>query len=588
MKRFLAVLVACCSVLFGGINAVYADIPQIGDPGKAWAIPNDALQGQQIQEFLDTQPGEQPSYLFRDDAKQAATGDLRDYLEDPTCPSATDAKCSGHPMHYQAVLPNCANADDVNCISDFGTIDDSGVKSSASFARYFPNKALNQYAGDPKLNLPSGVAGSIYSLPSATHAGGDKYYLSVTLQGGAGANQNFSSGNFSIKMYPVVLTPHNYGDISMNSGNSGYSQNNRGRSDGVKYWGMAGPGYDGENFCVANAVEESLCAQRYAFPAGIRYYVKVRLQKSPGGWMHGRIASPDISIVKEGQNTVMTVAANPVAVPVVYKMYNYVDMPPALKAMYDVKKGAYVNDPWFIRDPANANPGGRSAPNDDPAKRNVIISCEASSVTCMEQLKLWLPYVNDQATALLSYWSVRTLDENEMGGASSCFKDPNQVTGIVTTNSTQYSSGPPSFSKSDGTLNYQVASPHYTTSKDVFKGTYDLVMRSDVARCLYGFSKAPINATISVTSADGTPELATTVVGEKDGWLYLSAKNFEFSSPTVQAKLTQEAPAPTPAPAKGVQSMGSTTNKVLTITCTKGKISKSIRGRSCPAGYKKK
>jgi len=575
MKKFVIALLSG-AVLFTGTIA-RADIAQIGDPGKAWSIPDDAQLGQQIQEFLDTQPGEQPSFLVRSDAAYAPTGDQRDFLEDPTCPSATDAKCVGHPMRYQAVLPNCTGSSDVNCIADFGIIDDSGATTSASFSRTFPKKALNQFVGDSSLNLPSGVAGSIYSLPGAAHAGGDKYYLAVTLQGNTQDGSKFSAYNFSIKLFPVDLAPVNYGQGGINSG---YSQNNRGRSDGTKYWGMAGPGFGGNNFCVAAAVDESLCAQRYAFPANIRYFVKVRLQQSPGGWLHGRIASPDISIAKDGSNTVLTVAANPVAVPVVYKMYNYVDMPPALKSMYDAKKGAYVNDPWFIQDPANANPGGRSAPNDDPTKRNVIISCEASSATCMEQLKLWLPYVNDQATALLSYWSVRTLSGGEMNNASSCFKDPNQVTGIVTTNSTQYSSGPPTFNKDDGTLNYQVASPHYTTTKDVFKGTYDLVMRSDVARCLYGFSKAPINATISVTSADGTPQLATTVVGEKDGWLYLSAKNFEFSAPTVKAKLTQDAPAPvTPA---------TTTKKPVSITCIKGKTSKVVKGSSCPTGFKRK
>jgi hypothetical protein len=101
-------------------------------------------------------------------------------------------------------------------------------------------------------------------------------------------------------------------------------------------------------------------------------------------------------------------------------------------------------------------------------------------------------------------------------------------------------------------------------------------MRSDVARCIYGFSKAPINATISVTSADGTPQIATTIVGEKDGWLYLQAKNFEFSAPTVTAKLTQDAPAVI------------TKAALKKITCIKGKVLKVVTTTSCPKGYLKK
>jgi hypothetical protein len=208
----------------------------------------------------------------------------------------------------------------------------------------------------------------------------------------------------------------------------------------------------------------------------------------------------------------------------------------------------------------------------------------------MEQLKLWLPYVDDKATALLSYWSARSLEGNEMEGANSCFRDSNSVTGIVTTNSTQYSAGPPSFNKADGTLNYQVAAPHYATNKSEFKGTYDLVIRSDVARCIYGFSKAPINATISITSTDGTPQVATTVIGEKDGWVYLRAKNFGFSSPLITAKLSQEAEVvvatPTPTPSASAKPV----IKAVTITCIKGKTSKKVTAAApkCPAGYKKK
>ena len=176
-----------------------------------------------------------------------------------------------------------------------------------------------------------------------------------------------------------------------------------------------------------------------------------------------------------------------------------------------------------------------------------------------------------------------------MDGANNCFKDTNSVTGIVTTNSTQYSAGPPSFNKSEGTLNYQVAAPHYATDKSVFKGTYDLVIRSDVARCIYGFSKAPINATISITSSDGTPQIATTVIGEKDGWVYLRAKNFGFSAPLITAKLSQEAEVvvtPTPTPSASTKAPV----KAVTITCIKGKTTKKVTAAKpkCPAGYKKK
>jgi hypothetical protein len=143
--------------------------------------------------------------------------------------------------------------------------------------------------------------------------------------------------------------------------------------------------------------------------------------------------------------------------------------------------------------------------------------------------------------------------------------------------------------RTEGTLNYQVAAPHYSPDKSEFKGSYDLVIRSDVARCIYGFSKAPISATIAITSSDGTPQIATTVIGEKDGWVYLRAKNFGFSAPIIKAKLSQEAEvvvAPTPTPTASAKPV----IKKVTITCIKGKTSKKVTAvkPKCPTGYKKK
>ena len=124
-----------------------------------------------------------------------------------------------------------------------------------------------------------------------------------------------------------------------------------------------------------------------------------------------------------------------------------------------------------------------------------------------------------------------------MGSANQCFKSRQGFLGVVSTNSTTYSAGPPTYS--DGFLNYKVASLHYLPNKDVFKGTYSLILRSDVARCIYGFSSAPISATVQVLSADGSNQVAATTVSEKNNYLNLTAAGFTFSSPQVRVKLSQ-------------------------------------------------
>jgi hypothetical protein len=178
-----------------------------------------------------------------------------------------------------------------------------------------------------------------------------------------------------------------------------------------------------------------------------------------------------------------------------------------------------------------------------------------------------------------------------MSKANGCFSTGIGIKGIVTTNSTTYSEGPPSFT--DGTLNYKVASTHFNPDGTEFKGTYNLVMRSEVARCLYKFSKAPLSASIQVVSDNGQTSVATTVFGEKNGWVELAAYNFGFSAPTVSVKLSQEAEvvvAPTPTPTPTPTASNKPVIKKVTITCIKGKTSKKVTAvkPKCPAGFKKK
>ena len=68
-----------------------------------------------------------------------------------------------------------------------------------------------------------------------------------------------------------------------------------------------------------------------------------------------------------------------------------------------------------------------------------------------------------------------------------------------------------------------------------------MVIRSEVARCLYGFSRAPLSATISVVG-DGDKTIATTIVNEKNGWLKLAAYGFTFSKKTIRPKITKAKP----------------------------------------------
>jgi hypothetical protein len=210
----------------------------------------------------------------------------------------------------------------------------------------------------------------------------------------------------------------------------------------------------------------------------------------------------------------------------------------------------------------------------------------------MKEFVLWLPHVGDKATFTPTMWSFRTI--NSGGGiTSACISGGNDVKGFVSTNATMYIDGPPDFDSNDQALEYKVAATHFDENGELFKGSYDLSIKSDAARCLYGFSSAPISAKIEVVSENGENQIAVTTVNEKNGWLYLSAKGFTFSAPTVSVKLSQEkvvevvapTPAPTPTPSAKPLAM-----KKSSITCVKGKTSKKVTAvnPTCPKGYKKK
>ena len=253
--------------------------------------------------------------------------------------------------------------------------------------------------------------------------------------------------------------------------------------------------------------------------------------------------------------------------------------------------------------------GSRSANNYSLpiGQQTTQITASNFGAEALKQLKLYLPLVKDTAIASPSTWSWRTLPSNEMSAANGCFTAGDGVKGIVTTNASAYSAGPPEFK--DGVLNYQVAAPHFNRDGTVFKGDYTLVLDSKVARCLYKFSNAPIQATISVVNDKGEQSVTSTTVSESNGWLRLVARNFEFSSPTVQVKLSQDAPAPvvtpnpvitpTPEPPASAAPMNppvaptpkpTVAAKKITITCVKGKTTKTVTAVKpvCPMGYKRK
>jgi hypothetical protein len=212
----------------------------------------------------------------------------------------------------------------------------------------------------------------------------------------------------------------------------------------------------------------------------------------------------------------------------------------------------------------------------------------------------WKDVAKDTAAGTVTTWSASTV---KFGMGSFCLADTSKLLGVVTTNAMVYEGTAPAFE--NGTLNYRVGGMHYNPDgKSEFQGTYDLVMRKDTAQCLYGFTDAPITATVTVVEAGKEQRIETSSLQElgsgANKWLKLSARGFTFSSPTLKIKLNQDKPvvaAPSPAPSQATSTQSAAAApavkapaKRVSITCVKGKLTRKVAGVApkCPAGFKKK
>ena len=294
------------------------------------------------------------------------------------------------------------------------------------------------------------------------------------------------------------------------------------------------------------------------------------------GWFHGRLSSPEISSEKtsDGQ-TLINIEGSAITVPTLAVWAKNTELPAKLDSMIQeefISRGnQFAGVAYFIGDSKDRK---TQAVMDE---RNPSFDDKF-----FERYMLWVGVAKDKAYATVSTWSFRTMQGYQ--DYAKCIGDSG-VAGMVTTNSNAYIAGPPKFQNGD--LAYKVASPHYDSKGQIQIGTYDLAIRSDIARCIYGFTSAPIQATLSVVYADGEAKKATTLVSEKNNWLRLSAKGFTYSNPTIKVRLSQEG---APTPSQTATAAKPAAAKKTSITCVKGKTTKKITAVNpkCPTGYKKR
>lgn len=487
------------------------------------------------------------------------------------CKSVSDEFCGpASSMFFDAILPKCSINTETNCVVGISAISATGIEMSGTYVRNFPDSGFTDFPAAPERNLPMGSTPSLWKIPGLMHGGGtEEYLINFTLRGEVGNSKDkFKFNGYSSFISPVTVKSGEYGRFEKRDGR-GKDQVECVRLALACGNEMLGRSADETKICAS--IEEGACALKQSFPSGYRFKFKVRLSTSPTGWVHGRLKSPEVVISKTNSGIDLTVEGDPVVVPAIGVTQPYASLPENMRAFY---KGQF---------------GGSYGEQGPTGRRNQISPPAPDREATFAEYALWKDFIKDKANASPSNWTVRTLDITSE--TAECFKDSSKFIGVVTTNAMMYSGGPPIFNKSAGTLEYKVGSPHLTSIGEVFKGSYDLQVNSEVARCLYKFTSAPIQANISIVNETGESSIATTVVNEKDGWLRLAAYGFTFSTPTVKITLTQATVVPTPTPtAKPTATAKPVAAKKTSITCVKGKTTKKVTAVNpmCPKGYKKR
>ena len=466
---------------------------------------------------------------------------------------------------FTAIFTKCLNDADTDCIDSFSIKNEDGSVIPATFQRNWVPAPV--YRGDKSKFLPTGYGPSSWTLTNSKGVV-ETYALSVGVTGNLPLLNKANKTNF--ETFFAAIQP-----IREVAGGEyiGPVANVTRRGNGFS------PGHNTvyiEKGC--QIAENGRCGYRLPHDLEKTVLLKVRLSQPVQGWLHGRMKDANIVMTTAADNSqVVEISAKPLSIPSVYGWVKWSDLPQKVKELYPVGAGG-------------TSRGYEDFTTTDLNSRTLLPKSMVAGDLAISEMNLWLPLLNDKAAAMRTFWVAQTIRGELPFDSQNCVRGKG-FTGVIGTNAVVYSDGPPKFDKAEQSLNYTVGASHLDSKGELFKGYYQLNLRSDVARCLYGFGSAPIQAKIEVSSSDGTPSVATTIINESDGWLKMTAAGFTFSTPQIKVKLSQDQTAPqasaSPTPAASTKSAAV---KKSSITCVKGKTTKKVTSINpkCPTGYKKK
>ena len=387
------------------------------------------------------------------------------------------------------VLPYCGTSGSKVCLEDI-LIENKSLKYVRDIApfSFAPNFGFQnvKVEGSSQIGMPEGGVSSIWEYPQSI-SGVANSYLAVSVRY-AIQWQKDGSPRYSFAQYTV--TPFVFSDWSALKD----WVNPSAAQAGFTY----GTNIDGKLCKYPVFLESKTCPQEIALPEGLLIKVIGNLPSQLGGWFNGRIDEPNLTITSiDSSINQIAIEGRSIRIP---------------RVSVISRKG----DAEFRSGVSTVYP-------DDAAEDNIN--------KFVDRIR---PLTQDRATGSSVVWAVKTTDFQK----SKCLQSQNKLLGVVTSNALTYQGSAPRMES--GFLTYQLSGMKYEKDGSITRGNYNLVMRSEVARCLFNLEKKQIRATVSIIYPDNsTKNVATENLGERNGWLYIQAKNFTFSNPKVRVALKQ-------------------------------------------------
>ena len=441
-------------------------------------------------------------------------------------------------------LPICSESKTTSCIKSVSVRQKnqswkSGVALPSFGQRFYHyssftedsmvDKETSTWEEERKRNLPAAATPRAWELPVA-HKGGSSYLVSVGFEGyGTGRNNqdSFNFNRFEANISPTSLTP-----------NSNSTDCRDGQLEELSEGGTG------------------VCLRAYDFPQDTEFKIEVLLgnfNSNLSGWLDARIINGSFTFDKKTR--LLTIQGFPAQVPVVStKEIKFADVEsdPSLCAV------AYCKDGAWPQMKMNTSFGIFSAQT----------SNDLESLKSFKKIEKFLP---EKASGLNTIWRFSSMPS--AGDFSKC-APVGEFSGIISTNATVYTPGPPSWNRKTGDVSFEVGAPHLVNDDQEFLGYYKLFVSELVANCVWGVNLANAQAKVEIGESGDKSKAETTSVKRENGWVTFKAEGFTFSTPEIKVSLIA---------AKASKSAPST------ISCVKGKTVKKVSGKGarCPAGFKK-